>query len=375
MWDRRWGCADAEWPGGVETMNSRDEQIRALCARQAGDWFAAHRAGALSASEQQAFQEWLLASPMNVEEYLGVTSIARALPQAADDPECPLDTILSRAIGSERHILRPAQHESPESLAAETRRPRAIRWGLAAAAALAVVSGGILWRGDSRFASWHYATGHGGQQTVRLADNSILHLNTDTSLTVRYGRGERVVDIDHGQAFFVVTHDSDRPFRVIVGQTDVVAVGTQFDVYRQIRSTLVTVLEGRVSVGSVGSGNPRIQVAGGEQVRLSDGLLPVVVSPVDVQSFTAWLRRQIVFDHEPLALVAAEFNRYSAIPIEIESPSLKAFVVSGVFSVGDTDTFLAFLRSLHGVRVDSTPARIRVTGQPTATPARPAGVR
>ena len=35
---------------------------------------------------------------------------------------------------------------------------------------------------------------------------------------------------------------------------------------------------------------------------------------VDAQRTTAWLRREIVFDHEPLERVAAEYNRYSAKP-------------------------------------------------------------
>ena len=62
-----------------------------------------------------------------------------------------------------------------------------------------------------------------------------------------------------------------------------------------------------------------------------------------------------------VAAVAAEFNRYSATPIEIETPDLRALQLSGVFSADDTETFVAFLRSLDGVRVEVTPSRIRVS--------------
>ena len=78
-------------------MTVRDEEVRALIARQAADWFLAHRDGSLGAGERQAFDEWLLASPVHVEEYLGVALIAQALPTAADDPENPLNAILERA--------------------------------------------------------------------------------------------------------------------------------------------------------------------------------------------------------------------------------------------------------------------------------------
>ena len=55
-----------------------------------------------------------------------------------------------------------------------------------------------------------------------------------------------------------------------------------------------------------------------------------------------------------------EFNRYSQEPIVIESPELRTLAVSGVFNVDDTESFVAFLRSLKGVGVEVTPIRIRV---------------
>ena len=39
----------------------------------------------------------------------------------------------------------------------------------------------------------HFKTGHGEQQTHRLADGSVLHLNTDSAVTVRYSKTERQV--------------------------------------------------------------------------------------------------------------------------------------------------------------------------------------
>jgi transmembrane sensor len=81
---------------------------------------------------------------------------------------------------------------------------------------------------------------------------------------------------------------------------------------------------------------------------------------VDAERTTAWLRREIVFDHEPLERVAAEYNRYSAKPIEIATPALRNLQISGVFATDDTEAFITFLRSLNGVRVEVTETRIRV---------------
>ena len=58
--------------------------------------------------------------------------------------------------------------------------------------------------------------------------------------------------------------------------------------------------------------------------------------------------------------MADEFNRYGSIPIEIDDPDLRALPISGVFDADDIDSFVAFLQTIDGVRVERTHARIRV---------------
>jgi transmembrane sensor len=58
--------------------------------------------------------------------------------------------------------------------------------------------------------------------------------------------------------------------------------------------------------------------------------------------------------------VASEFNRYAPTPFEITTPALRALEISGVFATDDPQAFIAFLRSLDGVRVEVTATRIRV---------------
>ena len=76
---------------------------------------------------------------------------------------------------------------------------------------------------------------------------------------------------------------------------------------------------------------------------------------------TAWLHRQIAFNHEPLERVAAELNRYAAKPIEIITPELRKLEITGTFSIDDPEEFLAFLRTFNGVHVDVTATQIRVS--------------
>jgi transmembrane sensor len=87
---------------------------------------------------------------------------------------------------------------------------------------------------------------------------------------------------------------------------------------------------------------------------------------VDARAAVAWLQRQIAFDDQPLGEVAAEFNRYGRIPLEVEDPALRALPISGAFDAFDTDSFAAFLARLDGVVVQRTPTRIRVLSVATA---------
>ncbi len=199
----------------------------------------------------------------------------------------------------------------------------------------------------------------------------MLHLNTDSAVIVRYSRTERVVVLTSGEADFEVVHEGERKFRVLAGPAEVVDLGTKFDVRVEPDSTVITVVEGRVRVSrseppggaATGRGDSEagVELGGNQQVRVTAGAGVLEPTAVDAQSTTAWLHRQIKFEHEPLERVAREFNRYSGKSIEIATPSLRSLEISGVFATDDTDAFIAFLRSLQGVHIEVTATRIRVS--------------
>jgi transmembrane sensor len=365
-------------------MNSNEEQVRAAIAEQASEWLMAHDDGPLDAQESAALAAWLKASPVHVEEFLGVSVIARDLREARSDPEYSLETVLARARAEDDTPVQPLWSRVISPVQSLSSR----RWLTAAAtmAALAVVSLGLfsLWNvkpiaqlsAPGGATALRFETRHGEQLSRRLTDNSILHLNTDSAVTIRYGKTERLVTLSSGQADFEVAHDPNRPFRVFAGSAEVVAIGTKFDVRLEQDSTVVTVVEGRVSVGpsplleklgphaSQYHSRRFVQLGADQQLRVTEGEWPATPASVDAQRTTAWLRRQIVFDEEPLERVSAEFNRYAPKPIEIATPALRNLQISGVFATDDTDAFIAFLRSLKGVRVEVTATRIRVSQEP-----------
>jgi transmembrane sensor len=357
-------------------MNAKNEQVHDLVTQQAADWLVANRTE-LSARERETFAAWLKVSPVHVEEYLGVATVARDLREACAELAASTDALVALAretgeeptpIGSAGIALLPRDYERRRWRAAP------LAWSALGASAL-VLLGWWNYRGKPAEPStveaattFHFSTRRGEQQTQRLPDDSVLHLNTDTSVTVRLSTAERLVTLESGEADFEVAHESKRPFRVLAGSAQMLDVGTQFDVRLEPDGTVITVVEGRVAVGprsaapdaNARGGAPFIDLTANQQLRVAQWPTGEPVA-ADAHGTTSWMRRQITFEHEPLSSVAKEFNRYASKPIVIVTPALGNQEVSGVFAIDDMDEFIAFLRSLKGVHVQVTDLRILVS--------------
>jgi transmembrane sensor len=217
-----------------------------------------------------------------------------------------------------------------------------------------------------------------------LADGSTVELNSRSKVRVRYSERERALDLLEGQALFRVAKDPSRPFIVTADSTRVRAVGTQFDVNKRREGTVVTVVEGQVSVltnvsdarvdpvtvemsmprlpdasgaGSAREPAPGILLAAGEQITVSDKSAEEITRP-DVARALAWTQRQLVFEAATLSEVADEFNRHNQRQLVVQDPELYDFHISGVFASTDPEALLQFLRERAGVRVVETDAAI-----------------
>jgi len=196
---------------------------------------------------------------------------------------------------------------------------------------------GISWN-QWRTGRETFATSVGEQREVELQDGSTIMLDSDTRLSIRFLSGARNVQLEQGQAFFTVAHDTTRPFTVRAGDTSVVATGTQFDVQRTGSATLVALLRGGVDVRS--EGHPVAQLTPGQQWRApADG--PAVVEPVASSTITAWMNDRIVLDNVPLADAIARVNRHLGQPIVLDTQDQTQARFSGSLKAGDAQGFVA----------------------------------
>lgn len=372
-------------------MAPTDEQIRLAIAQQAAEWFVAQRTSWFDDAGRAAFAAWLKTSPVHVDEYLRMAAISSELRATAQDPAWVAEATAETAGADAPNAEGPgAQRGAPNVIplrpsptSHDRRRSGSWMpsgWRLAWALAIPVIVTSALFLNFllSGTPARAYETAHGEQRTWQLPDGTTLRLNTDSAVEVRLSATEREVDLSRGQAFFQVSRDPRRRFRVSAGGAEVVATGTQFDVYRHGRTVQVTVLAGRVAVfrghaplpaGDTAFPAATLELAAGQQLRIVGGVIESRPTSVDIRDAEAWLRGQIAFEQRPLGEVAAEFNRYGPVPIEIDEPSLRAMPVSGVFDARDSASFLDFLQAMKGVGIERSSSRIRVFVR--RAPARP----
>jgi transmembrane sensor len=207
------------------------------------------------------------------------------------------------------------------------------------------------------------ATEVGALRTVNLPDGSIIQLNTDTAVDVRYSSTERRVALSRGEAHFTVARNPERPFFVSVAGVDVRVVGTVFNVRLRPDAVDVLVTEGRVQVHSpIASGLPadegaRSDLTAGQ--RLSIGLpapsqpppapTRAELSTMEIKQALAWQAHRLTFDAAPLADIVAEMNRYNRHKLVIADPALHAQRFGGSFPAGDCETIVRMLETNFGV--------------------------
>lgn len=234
-----------------------------------------------------------------------------------------------------------------ERRAARTRMTRrAVLGGLTLGALGLATAGSGLWRSGPKA---DYATGVNETREITLEDGSRVHLNASSALALHFSRAERRLTLLAGQALFTVTPDAQRPFIVGAGDGWTRAIGTQFDVDIRAEETVVTVVEGKVTVGTERA-LPGVTLQANETVRYGGGSLGRP-RPVDAALATSWRRGKLIFDRRPLADVVNELQRHTNTRIVIASGSLGELEVTGVFDLNDPLSVLETIEQTLPVRV------------------------
>lgn len=342
-------------------FTSEDDPIEAAAAA----WLAEREDG-FSSAQAREFEQWRRLDPRHaaaVERLEQTCALLERLP-------------LVRA-------RLPLAEETPfpvaETSPATNRRWQQPRWigGWAAAAAAICLLGWWIW--PASVSVTRYSTVAGAYERVTLPDGSIVELNANSAVEVRFTAEKRCITLAAGEAHFSVTHDTLRPFIVQAGAISVRAVGTAFNVRMAAAEVEVFVTEGKVAVGETADHaansasearqreRPAVRVRAelGVNERLlipsaPSGLAPVSlaipvvekIAPDVIRQALSWQERKLVFVETPLHKVAEQFNRRNRLQLVIADPALAERPVGGTFAADNVETFVRLLENSGDITVE-----------------------
>ncbi len=199
-----------------------------------------------------------------------------------------------------------------------------------------------------------YATGVGQQQRIRLDDGTLVELNTDSRIEVRFGFHARTVRLVRGEAMFHVAKDA-RPFTVQTPSARVETPKADFTVRLVKAGASVLVSRGAALATETGGSGDVVAIDAANQAVVAAGQAHVVrISSDDMERKLAWRHGAIELDGETLADAAGEFNRYSTRQIVIADPATAQLHVGGYFRDDDVDAFVFAITNTFPVKVASS---------------------
>lgn len=303
-------------------MSAEADRIPPRVQAEAATWLARLHADGRSLQDERAFQTWL-ADPVHATAFEKITEVWE------------LAGGVTRQWNDESH--------DKEGMSLQRR---------------GVLAGiGSLIAVGATFSVWRHAyagvyeTEVGEQKHVALDDGTQVLLDTDTRIRARIDARSRMITLYRGRANFRVKQDPVRPFVIDAAARRIVSSRSILDVRRDGDHLSVVLTEGQASVvpdSGGGSDGERIVTAG---QRLIATPARIQVESPNLAPLLAWHTGQAMFENETLANAVAEMNRYSTVKLLVTDPAIMRLRLSGVYRVGDNDSFARSVCALLPVRL------------------------
>ena len=170
----------------------------------------------------------------------------------------------------------------------------------------------------------------GGEYKVRLADGTLVYLNSATRMKypVKFDEKERKVYLSR-EAYFEVAKDPERPFFVEMEGVEVRVYGTSFNVNTHQKGNIQTVLvKGSIGVKVLSSGMESV-IRPGQMAEFKQGNTKVDVKDVNVAVYTDWKDGIFRFENQRLEDILAVLSNWYDMNVFYQTVSVKELHFSG----------------------------------------------
>lgn len=217
---------------------------------------------------------------------------------------------------------------------------------------------GMLWsNGTLLRLTADYTSDTARARSITLADGSKISLNARSAIDIAFTAGQRRVLLLEGQAYFEVAPDTARPFEVVIDNVSVTALGTAFDIARDLpgKGTEVAVTQHAVRVKAISNrsgiyGQP-IDVAEGESIVIDPAGMFGTVQKQSRDVVAAWRDGVYVAEAKPLREVVHALSAWYPGMILISDGALKSLEVNAVLDLTDPGRSLDALAGGLPIRI------------------------
>jgi ferric-dicitrate binding protein FerR (iron transport regulator) len=175
----------------------------------------------------------------------------------------------------------------------------------------------------------------GQRAELILADGTNVWLNASSTLIFPniFPPDKRIVALD-GEAYFVVTENSEKPFIVETPFYDITVLGTEFNVLSYSDSPLfeVSLLRGSVEVCSENK-SQAVRIEPQTRVYRKDNRL--ITETINNYNYLLWKDGLICFDDESIDHMITKLELYYGVRIVVRNESFKKQKYTGKFQTKD----------------------------------------
>ncbi len=197
----------------------------------------------------------------------------------------------------------------------------------------------------------------GQKSMIVLPDGSNVWLNSGSSLKYRNSFNAKIREVEiEGEAYFEVTKDKSRMFRVNTGEVNVEVYGTTFNIknYKEEKNLEVTVETG--NVGVLRGGAKLADLTAGKQAVINTGTFGTTLNTARVDVVTSWKNNELIFDDTPFEEVIRYLERWYGVNITIDQKMKKKH--NYTFKI-KTETLTELLKLLKVI----TPLEYKIDGK------------
>jgi ferric-dicitrate binding protein FerR (iron transport regulator) len=187
-------------------------------------------------------------------------------------------------------------------------------------------NGRIVYEGATDLTAYNEIVADKGRQiSAELPDGSVVYLNAASTLRypLHFSGKERLVEMT-GEAYFEVTHNAAKPFKVKAGNEIIEDLGTKFNInaYTDEAAMKTTLLEGSVKVR-----NTVLQPS--EQASIDKEGVLTLVKDADLEDVMAWKNGEFRYHSVDFETIMRQAARWYDVEIVYEG-KIKGTVTGGI---------------------------------------------